>query len=55
MTPVPASDSPYGLPPAAPKWVRLPSDPPLLRAELEREQAEAEMGELPPVPEEPPA
>lgn len=48
-----ASDNLFGLPPAAPRWIRLPGDPPALVGELRQEQAEAELGPLPPVPEDP--
>lgn len=41
---MPVNDSLFGLPPAAPKWVRLPGDPPALRAELEQEQSTARDG-----------
>lgn len=48
-----ASDNLFGLPPAAPTWVRLPGDPRALVNELRQQQAESELGPLPPVPEEP--
>jgi hypothetical protein len=49
-----ASDNLFGLPPAASPYVQLPGDPPALRTELRQQQAEYEMGPLPPVSEEPP-
>lgn len=45
-----ASDNLFGLPPAAPRWIRLPGDPPALVNKLRQDQADDEMGPLPPVP-----
>lgn len=49
-----ANDNLFGLPPAAPRWIRLPGDPPALVSELRQKQVEAARYEpLPPVPEDP--